>query len=409
VLWRRDPHAEHGRRRGFLLAAAPTHDATLYLRHRAQAGQNTRGLTRSDVWVRDGRKHSIDRKLSDRNRRKEIIMTPTPTTINRSSATWRRGRRLLRAIGRTLAALVGLIVVLGLVGAIYESAAEAADVRAYPPPGQLVDVGGYRLHINCTGEGSPTVVVESGWGDMSAIWGWVQPEVAKTTRICTYDRAGMGWSEASREPRVAREYAKELHTLLANANERGPYVLVGHSMGGFTVLVYAHDYPADVLGLVLVDSQDVPASDGAAPMPAPKPSENSVTTLLARIGLMRLLAAPLGAIENLPEGVKQAYTAFTVAPRGVQAFTNEGMGMSEGGAQARAVTTLGALPLIVLSRGKDQDAKHTAAQTSLLQLSTDSQQFFAEQSGHRIMIDQPEAAIAAIVKMVEQVRRQPMP
>jgi hypothetical protein len=134
-----------------------------------------------------------------------------------------------------------------------------------------------------------------------------------------------------------------------------------------------------------------------------------VTSLLARIGLMRLLAAPLGAVENLPEGVKQASTAYSVAPRGVQAFTNEGMGMSEGGAQARAVTTLGALPLIVLSRGKDQDAKHTAAQISLLQLSTNSQQLFAEQSGHRIMIEQPEAAVAAIVQMVEQIRRQPIP
>ena len=134
-----------------------------------------------------------------------------------------------------------------------------------------------------------------------------------------------------------------------------------------------------------------------------------MTTLLARIGLMRLLAAPLGAVENLPEGVKQANTAFTVAPRGVQAFTNEGMGMSEGGAQARAVTTLGALPVIVLSRGKDQDAQHTAAQTNLLKLSTNSQQFFAEQSGHRIMIDQPEAAVAAIVKMVGVVRRPATP
>src|SRR6476619_5964306 len=262
------------------------------------------------------------------------MMTTVPSTMDILSPAWRIGRRVLRGIGRTLAALVGLIAVLGLVGTVYESAAEAADVRAYPPPGQLVDVGGYRLHINCTGTGSPTVVIESGWGDMSAAWGWVQPEVAKTTRVCTYDRAGMGWSEASPEPRVAREYAKELHTLLANAHETGPYVLVGHSMGGFTVLVYAHDYPADVSGLVLVDSQDLPASDGAAPVPAPKPSENSVTTLLARIGLMRLLAAPLGAVENLPEGAKQANTAYAVAPRGVQAFTNEGMGIAEGGAQA---------------------------------------------------------------------------
>src|SRR5690348_11230750 len=121
------------------------------------------------------------------------MMTPTPTTMHRASATWRIGRRVLRGIDRTLAALVGLIVVLGLVGASYESAAEAADVRAYPPPGQMVDVGGYHLHINCTGSGSPTVIIESGLGDWSASWAsWVQPEVANTTRVCTFDRAGMG-------------------------------------------------------------------------------------------------------------------------------------------------------------------------------------------------------------------------
>jgi pimeloyl-ACP methyl ester carboxylesterase len=298
-----------------------------------------------------------------------------------------------------------LVVGLALVGTIYEPIAEAADAKAYPPPGQMVDVGGYRLHIHCTGTGSPTVVIESGWGDMSASWGWVQPEVAKTTRICTYDRAGMGWSEASPQPRTAREYAKELHTLLAKANEPGPYVLVGHSMGGFTVIVYAHDYPAEVSGLVLIDAQDLPTSNVATYQPAPKPGGTSLPSLLARIGLVRLLADPLGSVENLPDGDKQAYTVYAVAPRSVQTFTDEGMGMSEGGAQARAVTSLGASPLIVLSRGKDQDAKHTAAQTDLLKLSTNSQQFFADQSGHPIMIEQPDAAVAAIVKMVELVRQ----
>jgi pimeloyl-ACP methyl ester carboxylesterase len=292
-----------------------------------------------------------------------------------------------------------------VVGYIYEPLAEAADAKAYPPPGQMVDVGGYRLHIKCTGEGSPTVVIESGWGDFSAAWGWVQPEVAKTTRVCTYDRAGMGWSEASPQPRTAREFAKELHTLLEKANEPGPYVLVGHSLGGYTVRVYAHDYPAEVSGLVLIDAQDLPTSDGAAPKPAPKPGRNSLPSLMARIGVVRLLAGPLGSIQDLPEGDKQAYTAYAVAPRSAQTFLDEGRGMSEGGTQARAVTTLGALPIIVLSRGEDQDAKHTAAQADLLQLSTNSQQFFADQSGHSIHIDQPEAAVAAIVKMVELVRQ----
>ncbi len=320
--------------------------------------------------------------------------------IGKVPASKRRGRGCLQWLGIGLVSVLGLL----LVGYIYEPLAEAADVKAYPSPGQLVDVGGYRLHLNCTGEGSPTVVIESGWGDMSASWGWVQPEVAKTTRICTYDRAGMGWSEASPEPRTAREYAKELHTLLIKANETGPYVFVGHSMGGFTVIVYAHDYPEEVAGVVLIDSQDLPTSNVATYQPAPKPGGTSLPPLLARIGLMRLLANPLGSVEDLPDGDKQAYAAFAVATRSVQAFTDEGMGMSEGGAQARAVTSLGALPLIILSRGKDQDAKHTVAQADLLQLSTNSQQFFANQSGHPIMIEQPDAAIAAILKMVQQVR-----
>jgi pimeloyl-ACP methyl ester carboxylesterase len=311
-----------------------------------------------------------------------------------------RGRKFMIWLGGGAAVL--LVVVLA--GYIYESASEAADTKAFPPPGQLVDVGGYRLHIHCTGTGGPTVVMEAGWGDSSASWGWVQPEVAKTTRVCTYDRAGMGWSEASPQPRTAREFAQELHTLLAKANESGPYVLVGHSLGGYTVRVYAHDYPEEVSGLVLIDAQDLPTADVATPAPTPGGS-SSLPSWLARIGVMRLLAGPLGSIQDLPPGDKQAYTAFSVAPRSVQTFLDEGRGMSEGGAQAKAVTTLGALPLIVLSRGQDQDAKHTAAQAELLQLSSDSQQLFAYQSGHRIMIDQPEAAVAAIVKMVEQLRK----
>src|SRR6266545_6587080 len=320
--------------------------------------------------------------------------------IGKVPASKRRGRGCLMWLGASLATLLGLM----LIGYIYEPIAEAADAKAYPPPGQMVDVGGYRLHINCTGEGSPTVVIESGWGDMSASWGWVQPEVAKTTRICTYDRAGMGWSESSPQPRTAREFAKELHTLLAKANEPGPYVLVGHSMGGFTILVYAHDYPDEVSGLVLVDSQALPPAN-AAWSPAPKPGGTSLVSLIARIGVMRLLAGPLGAIQDLPPEAKQAYTAYSVIPRSAQTQLDEFIGMSEGGAQARAVTTLGALPLIVLSARLDDTADHTASQTGFLKLSTNSQQLFAEQSGHRIMIEQPEAAVAAIVKMVELVRQ----
>lgn len=313
----------------------------------------------------------------------------------------RRGRGCFVWLGGALVLLLGLI----LAGAIYEPLAEAADAKAYPPPGKMVDVGGYRLHINCTGKGSPTVVIESGWGDSSAAWGWVQPELAKTTRVCTYDRAGMGWSEVSTEPRTAREFSKELHTLLAKANEPSPYILVGHSLGGYTVRVYAHDYPEQVAGLVLVDPQNLSVSNVATLTPAPKPGGFSLPAWMARIGLARLLAGSFGAIQNLPEGDKQAYTAYSVTSRSVQTVTDELIGMSEGGAQARAVTTLGALPLIVLSRGKDMDAESAASQARYLQLSTDSQHLVADQSGHSIHIEKPEAAVAAIVKMVERFRQ----
>ena len=152
-------------------------------------------------------------------------------------------------LGRGLAVLLGL----ALMGYIYEPFAEAADAKAYPPPGQLVDVGGYRLHINCTGSGSPTVVIVAGAGDWSTTWGVVQPEVAKATRVCTYDRPGLGWSEAGTLPGNAAQSAKELHTLLQNAKIPGPYVMVGHSLGGLIVRVFAHDYASEVLAVVLVE------------------------------------------------------------------------------------------------------------------------------------------------------------
>ncbi len=177
-----------------------------------------------------------------------------------SEAPKRRGRGCLFWLGGAL--LLALLLILA--GAVYESVTEAADVRAYPPPGQMVDVGGYRLHINCTGAGSPTVVIDAGWGDWSLGWSGVQPAVAATTQVCTYDRAGMGYSEAGPLPRNAGQFAKELHTLLERAGVPGPYVLAGHSMGGLTVRVFAHDYPADVAGIVLIDSM----SPGQAKKPA---------------------------------------------------------------------------------------------------------------------------------------------
>ena len=322
-----------------------------------------------------------------------------------ASPSKRQSRGCLIWLGRILVSVIGLI----LVGAIYESLAEATDARAYPPPGQLVDVDGYRLHINCTGTGSPTVVIDAGLGDWSTMWAWVQPGVAKTTHVCTYDRAGSGWSDAGPLPRNAGQFAKELHTLLHQANIPGPYVLVGHSLGGLPVQVFTDMYPSEVAGVVLIESMS-PRQFTQTPtdttLQAGSQSHSfPILPPLARIGLVRLIARPLGLVPHLPPEAEKAYLSRMVLPTYLQAYADEAQGMSASGAQAQAVKTFGDIPLIVLTaRLNNTIPGWSAWQTELLQLSSNSQQLFAEKSGHSIELEQPDTAVAAIVKMVELVR-----
>ncbi len=300
-----------------------------------------------------------------------------------------------------------MAVLLGLlwVGYTVEPIAEAADEKAYPPPGELVDVGGYRLHINCTGSGSPAVVIDAGWGDWSTAWGLVQPEVAKTTRVCTYDRAGTGWSEAGPLPRDAAQFAKELHTLLQNAHIPGPYVLAGHSLGGLPVRVFAGTYPAEVAGVVLIDSM-TPQQFTPAPAEKAEPDSQSqplsLPGMLARFGIVRLLARSLGRVPARLHYEEAAYSRV-VRTQNVQAYLDEGQGMPAAGAEAGAVKTFGDLPVIVLTAKLNKLANWQERQTELLRLSSNSVQIFAD-SDHNIHLDAPDAAVAAIVQMVAQIR-----
>ena len=307
-----------------------------------------------------------------------------------------------------LSSIVVLFLVLVVSGAIYEWVAESADMRAYPPPGQMVDVGGYRLHINCTGTGSPTVVIDAGLGDWSTGWGFVQPEVAKTTRVCTYDRAGWAWSEVGPLPRDAAQFAKELHTLLKNANIPGPYVMVGHSLGGLTVRVFVHDYSSEVVGVVLIDSmtpqQFAQSPTDIQPQLDTQSRPFNLLVALGRLGIVRLLAKPLGILPSAPPNAA-AYYALGVRPQNIQAFLDDSRGMPASGVQASAVKSFGDLPLIVLTASLNDIPGWPAWQTELLQLSSNSQQLFAENSGHNIEFDEPDAAVKAILKMVEQIRQ----
>jgi pimeloyl-ACP methyl ester carboxylesterase len=149
--------------------------------------------------------------------------------------------------------LAGVLMLLSA-GAFGVAAAPQSGGAAEPKaPGKLFDVGGYRLHLHCTGGGSPTVVLISGAGDFSFDWSLTQPGLSRFARVCSYDRAGLAWSDPGPTPRTMRQDAYELHALLAAARVRGPYVLVGHSVGGLIARVYAEQYPAEVAGLVLID------------------------------------------------------------------------------------------------------------------------------------------------------------
>lgn len=305
-------------------------------------------------------------------------------------------------LGRVVVLMIGL----ALTGAIYERMAEVADAKAYPPPGQLVDVGGHRLHINCIGTGSPTVVIEAGLGDWSTGWDVVQQGVAKATRVCTYDRAGWGWSEAGPLPRDATQFAKELNTLLQNSNIPGPYVMVGHSLGGLAVREFVHEYASEVAGVVLIDSmspRQFTQSQGVAQPQADTQSQPfSLPAMLARFGIVRLLARPLGIMPSVPSE-ENAYFSRMVSPQSAQTLTNESLGMPASSAEASSVQTFGDLPLIVLTAKLNNILGWQEWQTELLKLSSNSQQLFAE-SDHNIHFEEPESAIAAILQMVQQVR-----
>jgi pimeloyl-ACP methyl ester carboxylesterase len=304
-------------------------------------------------------------------------------------------------------------------------------VAAYPqnksqprpsPLGDLVDVGGHRLHLYCTGKGSPTVVFEAGAGDFSFDWSLVQTSLAQVTHVCSYDRAGYAWSEPGPTPRTIRQTVAELNSLLRNAHLAAPYVLVGHSLGGLYVRAYASEHPAEVAGVVLIEAA----------------SEDNPIMLNGQVQLLRSMSrgrtippVQMGAIAKASGGTvsqPQASAAtlsspYDKLPADVQRIRVWAMQAPDYGAarssefdylpeelaelhaqRARGFGSLGDLPIVILTR-KDAPSDHAARQRDLLSLSRNSKQEIAATADHHVQLADPGAVLRAVNDVLRTVRQ----
>ena len=281
------------------------------------------------------------------------------------------------------------------VGATAENVAAGRIESTYPAPGKTYAVGDHRLHLYCQGTGGPTVVLFNGMGEFSASWARITDPVSATTRVCAYDRAGQGWSDDVASPQDGVTAARDLHAVLAAAGEHGPYVLVGHSIGGPYAMTYAATYPEQVAGMVLLDSSS-PYQFTAVPA---YPTQYAlmrrglaILPTLARVGLQLVIpsgsplpdedAAVVEAVGSTPRAFRNGRDEISMVPRVFE--------------QAQALTTLGSRPLAVVSASDSLgDEGWPAAQDRMAALSTDSLHTVAE-SSHAGVVDDPDGAAASV-------------
>ena len=304
---------------------------------------------------------------------------------------------------RILVGLSGLIAATALTGGAYQWFATRKDLAAAPPPGHLVDIGGYRLHLWCTGNGAPAVILDTGLGGSTADWGFVQPAVARFTRVCSYDRAGMGYSDPGPSPRTARRIANELADLLDRSGNAGPVVLVGASIAGFDVRVFASDRPERAAGLVLVDASH---EDQAHEVP----QMARLVPLLSTIGVLRLLDVSFGQrIESLAPSVRQYARATSFRAAGYQAAADEIIHIRESVSEVRSSRRKLTVPVLVITGGRGADENWRQLQRDQASLSERGCLIVAQESGHVVAIDQPEVIVDAIRTVVETVRGHDVP
>lgn len=320
-----------------------------------------------------------------------------------------------------------LVVVIGVVGfgVIYQALATSRDRRKFPPFGKLIEIDGKTWHYQIMGEDRLTVVVDSGTGGTHLDWQLVQPEVAKFTRILTYDRAGYGWSEMSSEPRTAEQVVSELRQLLREIEIKPPYVLVGMSLSGLFSRLFAYCYPEEVAGMILVDVAHERMYE-ETPVKWVELNQRlegvltHVVPLIARIGLLRLLVTfdslPMaaGLFQKFPPSMRPLVKALYSQTQFGKTFAQESAAVSVSMSQveqARKIKPFPDIPLIVLSSGKpDFDITQDVLQklqelhADLASESPQGIHIIARESGHAIQLDKPELVVDAIRQVVEKVR-----
>jgi pimeloyl-ACP methyl ester carboxylesterase len=313
----------------------------------------------------------------------------------------RRGCRSLITRGLKLFGLI--LVILIVVGVGYQTIASAQAISSYPAPGQLIDMGGYRLHINCVGTGSPTVILEAGGISFSSEWYWVQQQIAPTNRVCAYDRAGNGWSDPSPTPRTSQGIVQELHTLLEKAGIGTPVVLAGHSYGGVINRIYAQTYPADVSGIVLVDTAFIlPNTFTSDADWLDWKRSNDVLQVavwaMIRTGVYRLSIADAVRGWGYPPEVAAELTALRSSDQSFDTYYAEGTGeRRELTEQSKAAENLGSLPLMILwadhpALSISDEARYVGFQDAVAGYSSTSEVRYVTGSDHGSIIGNQQYA-----------------
>jgi pimeloyl-ACP methyl ester carboxylesterase len=290
----------------------------------------------------------------------------------------------------------------------------------FPPPGDIYTVNGREMHLNCTGEGSPTVILEAGIGGTSLNWSVVQPAVAEFTRVCSYDRPGYGWSAPLNRDFSVPAATDDLHRLLFAAGVAPPYVMVGHSFGGVLLRDYTRQYPDAVMGVVLVDAVHPQMPQRITFYPQALELQIAALRLAsgaARLGYLQTGDSSLPAPENIPPDVADAYTAKLLEEKFFDTTATEALYMAE---QMPALTlpdTLGDMPLFVISHGipernsflgaplnaelaAEAEATWQQLQIELATLAPQGERIVATESGHNIQFEQPDLVINAVREIV---------